>query len=332
MSRLENAFAITRFLGRNFVLKPYNCEYPDLSGIAAPYILLSNHTTDGDPFLIGLAAKRPIHFVASEHMSRQGLIGWWVMNFLEPILHQKGKQGLATTKAMIKAVKNGACVGLFPEGGRSFSGETEELLSNTSKLVKALKTTLVTVKIVGGYEIQPRWGVKQSKTGHLKLELSGVYSPEEIKSMSDDELMDLIKRDLYVKAELPEDLTGIESTLFLAGKEDVGPGNNIPELCKAQREYIFEGKGDFCDECQLYEVNKRHKAKFSGNIILTANEKGFAIDGNPIIIDGMGMVSRNTIVFFSDEKHYEIRGGEKFNGLKYYLQYQYLNQKEKEGK
>ena len=62
-------WAAPRFVVRRM---SYTC---DRIALDAPCLIVSNHVTDLDPFLVGLAHKEsPIAFVASEHIFRMGLI------------------------------------------------------------------------------------------------------------------------------------------------------------------------------------------------------------------------------------------------------------------
>ncbi|MCL2695031.1 MAG: hypothetical protein FWE69_01760, partial [Clostridiales bacterium] len=58
---------------------------------------------------------------------------------------------------------------------------------------------LVTYRISGGYFASPRWSTSLRK-GRILCELSGVYSPEQVKAMSDAELVEAISRDIFEDA------------------------------------------------------------------------------------------------------------------------------------
>jgi len=327
MAKGSFKFALGRSIG-SLVVRKFNFKCDDLSYIEGPYLLLSNHTTDYDPIFVSIAMKKPIRFVASEHSMHKGFISKLMKSFTNPIIHQKGKVGIATTKEILRAIKAGDNVGLFPEGGRSFNGETQEILSSTAKLVKSTKAALVTVKIIGGYEVQPRWGLKLNK-GNIRLELSGIYSPEDVKAMSDDELMEMITKDLYVKANVPSDLTGIESVLFMASKDDIHPNMDIAALDKMQREYVYSGAGDFSDQVDLYEVGDDHVPRLIKKGYLSANKDGFKFDGETLNVSGIAAVSRNTLILHQEDQHLEVQGDTSFSALKYIYQYDYLEKKDK---
>jgi len=88
---------------------------------------------------------------------------------------------------------------IFPEGSRSFNGETEPVTIAAGKMVKLAGCGLVTYKIHGGYFIAPRWAY-HFKKGPASGEITGVYTAGQLASMSAREITDIINRDLYENA------------------------------------------------------------------------------------------------------------------------------------
>ena len=86
----------------------------------------------------------------------------------------------------------------------SFNGVTGEIPPATGKLAKAAGASLITYRFEGGFLSQPRFSVKARKgkiTGHLVH----IYKPEELKTMSDEQMNEAIKRDLYEDAYAVQD-------------------------------------------------------------------------------------------------------------------------------
>jgi len=140
-----------------------------------------------------------LYFVASEHILRKGIGTWLVMTFFKPIIHKKGKQGMNTIKEMLRTLKEGHSVCIFPEGNRSFNGVTGEILPSIGKVAKRSGAKLVTYRIEGGYLSQPRWSTTLRK-GKMVGRLMKVYTPEEMKGMTDAQLSEAICQDLYEDA------------------------------------------------------------------------------------------------------------------------------------
>lgn len=171
----------------------YKCKaHVDIKG---PYILLSNHQTNLDPFLLGMALKHQMYFVTSEQFFRRGLkskIMQWAMGGISKI---KGSSDKLTVLKTIRSLKEGKNVAIFPEGNRSFTGRGGTINVATGKLVKISGASLVTFRIEGGYFMFPRWGFGMRK-GPLSGRIVNVYTPEKLKEMSPEEITEAVRNDI----------------------------------------------------------------------------------------------------------------------------------------
>ena len=167
--------------------------------IPRPYIVLSNHNTDWDPLLVGSAFKKQMYFVASEHIFRRGWLSKLLYWLMAPIARTKGSTDGAAAMQILRTIKRGNNVCIFPEGNRSWNGVTGPLHPTTAKIVKASKAALVTFKLTGGYLTSPRWCLA-NRRGRMHGRVENVYTAEQIAAMSEEELMSAIERDLYEDA------------------------------------------------------------------------------------------------------------------------------------
>ena len=165
-----------------------------------PFLLLSNHLTDQDPILLGSAFMPQMYFVASEHIMRQGFISKLLEFVFSPITRQKGGNAASTVKGIIRTLRAGCNVALFPEGNRTWDGVTGPIPPATAKMARSSGAYLVTYRMTGGYFTSPRWGGSRIRKGRMTGSIVGVYSPEELKAMSSDEIYKVICRDLYEDA------------------------------------------------------------------------------------------------------------------------------------
>lgn len=168
--------------------------------VPGPFLLLSNHLTDQDPILVGSAFRQQMYFVASEHIMRKGLISGLLEFLFSPITRQKGGNAASTVKGIIRTLRAGCNVALFPEGNRTWDGLTGPIPPATAKMARTSGAYLVTYRMKGGYFTSPRWGGSRIRKGRMTGSVVGVYSPEELKAMSSDEVYALICRDLYENA------------------------------------------------------------------------------------------------------------------------------------
>lgn len=180
------------------ILRKYGFKTDRISKKDEPYIVVANHLTEVDMFMLGGAFAEHMYFVAGEHLLRtkSGPKIKWAQ---DPIFTYKGAPSIDTMREVIRKIRAGHNVMIFPEGSRSFNGETMKLDSGIAKLVKTAGCALATYHIEGGYFVAPRWAYT-TRTGPMKGHIVNIYSSDEVKSMSREELTDCINRDIYENA------------------------------------------------------------------------------------------------------------------------------------
>ena len=199
LRRYQKAWRFFRTVLAPFIRLAYNYHHDSLKDMEGPYLLLANHNLDFDPLLIGMLAFHHIYFVATENVLRMGLLGWIVKRFCAIIVHYKGVAGTGTVRQVLGCLRKGHSVALFPEGNRSFSGVTGGFSPATGKMARAAGVSLVTVRISGGFLTTPRWG-KGIRRGRMEGHVAHIYTHEQLKAMTDDEINAAIAQDLYVDA------------------------------------------------------------------------------------------------------------------------------------
>lgn len=197
--RHQRVWKLAVFIARILVKLKFNFSAP-ANNPKGPYLVLCNHVTDWDPIMVGSTFKNHMYFVASEHIFRLGFKSRLISFFLSPIARQKGGNAAGTVKSILRTLKDGYNVCLFPEGNRSWDGKTGEFTESTGKLVRASGVSLVTYRLSGGYFSSPRWAGKSIRRGRMTGNVVGVYTPEQLKSMSLQEINAVIASDLAVDA------------------------------------------------------------------------------------------------------------------------------------
>lgn len=163
------------------------------------YLVLTNHNTNYDFFLIGLSFRRHMYYVASEHILRLGLASWFIRNLADPIPRKKGSDSSETVNRILERLHAGENVCMMVEGNRSFNGTTGWISPNNVPLIRKSGAGLITYVIHGGYFVNPRWSTKQRK-GRMWGEVVNEYTPEMLASMSDEEIIQALRSDIYVNA------------------------------------------------------------------------------------------------------------------------------------
>ena len=174
----------------------FSCDDFEPADIEGPVIVAINHASAYDPILLGIAFRnKQLTFIASEHLLRMKTWGSVLDRHFSLIPHQKGARGSRTALVTIKRIKRGESVFLAVEGEQTWNGKPLPVMPYTGKLVKGSGATLVTYVIEGAYLSAPRWALSTRK-GKVYGHPAGVYSPEVLKEMSDEEVEQLIAKDL----------------------------------------------------------------------------------------------------------------------------------------
>ncbi len=186
---------IARPIFRLYMKLAFNYHFEPIKDVEGPMIVVANHNCDLDPVMVGLACPH-MYFVASEHIFRKPAIAWLLEKFLAPIARRKGSVDASTVMEIRSRIKAGHSIAIFPEGNRSLDGRTGLIHPTTGKLIKAFGATLVTYHLEGGFFTTPRWGFGIRK-GKMTGRCVGVYPKDELKKMKPEEILELVRRDLY---------------------------------------------------------------------------------------------------------------------------------------
>jgi len=122
----------------------------------APSLIVSNHESYLDPPLISYAFTKPMVFLA-----RKTLFKGWLKPLIEnlnafPVDQENPEMG--SLKGMIRKIRTGARVLVFPEGTRSEDGELSEGQAGVGLIAAKCRAKIQPVFIEGSFEAWPKGG------------------------------------------------------------------------------------------------------------------------------------------------------------------------------
>ena len=175
----------------------YTCPIEDVPSGA--FLLYANHVTDLDPVFVGASFREPLTFVAGENVQRMGALSKIINRYASTIDRVKGATDSACALQILRTLRKGQPVCMFPSGNRSYTGQSTPIFPASAKLAKSAKVPLITYKLTGGYMTSPRWADTMRK-GKMSGGIVHIYTPEELVSLSNDELLKCITADLWEDA------------------------------------------------------------------------------------------------------------------------------------
>lgn len=174
-----------------FFFKGVKVKYTNhVKDIETPCIVLCNHGSFIDFAYAGtlLRKKSPNFIVARLYFYKK-----WLGNLLRRVgcfPKSMFALDLESTKNCLRVLKNGGVLAMMPEARLSTVGRFEDIQEETYGFLKAAGVPIYTVSIRGDYFAKPKWGGKLRRGALVEAELNPLFTAEEVKALSKEEIKD----------------------------------------------------------------------------------------------------------------------------------------------
>jgi len=155
-----------------------------------PFMLASNHQSYLDPVLCGIFLKRHLVFLARDTLFVNRFFKWILLS-VNAIPLKRGETDISAIRTIIKKLKQGHGVCLFPEATRSKNGKITSLKPGFGLLCRRGKAALVPVAIDGAFECWPR-DKKFFTRGSITVCYGKVITPEQLQQMDNRQIAEHI--------------------------------------------------------------------------------------------------------------------------------------------
>lgn len=81
------------------------------------YLSVANHISFSDPVFVAIALKRKQRFIAKQELTSHAVLRL-VFRIFDVLTVQEGESNLAAFRAAIGTLREGRCIGIFPQGKR----------------------------------------------------------------------------------------------------------------------------------------------------------------------------------------------------------------------
>lgn len=209
------------------------------------YFIISNHQSLLDPAFVAMSFKRPVYFVSTDNLFTHKTVTKVLKYAVAPIPKRKGTMDSGCIKNCLKIAKENGTIGLFVEGNRAYADFQFYIDPSISKLIKKMNLPVVLFNLKGGYGVDPRWGKKKRK-GPFTGEIKRILSIEEINTLSNDELHQVIKDEIRVMdSESNQLYKSNEKAEYLEREFFVCP------KCKRMQTIYSKGNKAYCSHCDF---------------------------------------------------------------------------------
>lgn len=165
----------------------YDCHGQEHVPAKGPAVVASNHPSYLDGVLLSIRLRRPIRFMAWEHLFRVPIVGWLLRSFgAFPVnaAPGKGREAYERAKALVQA---GKVVGIFPEGRRSHSSRMEPTVrEGAARLAWETGAPLIPVTITGAYRAWPYFR-PLPRPARIRVRFHAPIDPSAYRGMSEHE-------------------------------------------------------------------------------------------------------------------------------------------------
>lgn len=141
-----------------------------------PVLVASTHQSHADSIALGVAIRRPVHFLGDLRLTR-----WPVLGPLLPKLGmiplRRGEADAAAMTVLADLLDVGACVAAYPEGSRSRDGRVHRLRSGVARLAARQRAPVVPAAVAGIYDVWPIGARPRLRGGRVMVRFGPAMEP-----------------------------------------------------------------------------------------------------------------------------------------------------------
>lgn len=133
----------------------FHVEGAECVPTVGPCIIAANHASYIDPIVLWMACPRHVRFIVDREQYHRPLVNW-VAARTGAIPVENNPRDLGSLRRALSTLKQGAVLGIFPEGGRSDDGSLKRGKPGAVLLALRARVPLLPVGIVGAFAAYSR--------------------------------------------------------------------------------------------------------------------------------------------------------------------------------
>ena len=119
------------------------------------FILAANHVSNWDPPFLGTFIEREVCYMGKEELFKNPVMAW-ICRHLYVFPVKRGAADKTAIKTAVNILRDGKCLGIFPEGTRSKTGKLGKAEAGVSLIAAMTKAPIIPAAIVDTEKIFSR--------------------------------------------------------------------------------------------------------------------------------------------------------------------------------
>lgn len=279
----------------------YGFRYKKFQHDKRNYLILYNHQTIEDQFFVGYLFKNKTYYVTSDDFTTIPFVSKVLKYLVHIIPYKKASTDFGILRNCRQVASENGNIAIAPEGNRCYSGKTGYINPTISKMIKFLKLPVAFAIIKDGFGVIPRFS-KKPRHGKCSCEVTRVWEYDEYKDLSNDEIFDTVKSELWRDESKPDGkFTSKRKAEFL---------ERVIYYCPNCGVVHFVSHGDIL-ECPICHSSVRYTEykqfePVNGNITLKNVSEWYDYQRKVLLETSLLELDLNKPIFGDDVKLYEI--------------------------
>jgi 1-acyl-sn-glycerol-3-phosphate acyltransferase len=143
---------------------------------SGPAIIACNHVSFLDPPLVGIAFDEMVYSFARKTLFDHPLASM-ILRSWQVLPVDRDKPDAASLKAIIRLLRDGNKVIMFPEGTRSYDGVPQSAEAGVGLFIAKGRAPVLPVRLFGTHEAYPR-GAKTLRPAKITLVVGDLWQPD----------------------------------------------------------------------------------------------------------------------------------------------------------
>jgi 1-acyl-sn-glycerol-3-phosphate acyltransferase len=173
-----------------------------------PVLVASTHQSHADSIALGVAIRRPVHFLGDLRLTRWPLVGPQLPK-LGMVPLRRGEADASALDVLRDLLLDGACVAVYPEGSRSRDGRVHRLRSGVARLAAETGAPVVPAAVAGIYDVWPIGAKPRLRGGRVTVRFGAPLAAPDRRPRARRAFNDELQRTLgeLAGAELADDFS-----------------------------------------------------------------------------------------------------------------------------